>query len=71
VLTPSELEVCEYVIRGYETGAIATRRDTSKETTRDQIKAATAKLACRSRLDLLRLAMASHKPIRDTAPTGD
>ncbi len=65
VLTPSELEVCEFVIRGYETGTISTRRDTSRDTTRDHIKAATAKLSCRSRLDLLRLAMASSTPLRD------
>ena len=63
VLSPAELEVCDLLVRGFETGAIAERRGTGLETARLQIKAAAAKLACRSRLDLVRLAMAARPPM--------
>lgn len=65
LLTPAELDVCDHLIRGQTTKAIAERRGTSSETTRDQIKSATAKLSCRNRLDLLRLALASNPPVRE------
>lgn len=64
VLTEAEIEVCDLLVRGFETAAIAEHRETRAETTRDQIKAAAAKLACRSRLDILRLAMATTAPVR-------
>ena len=63
VLSPAELEVCDLLVRGFETPAIAERRGTGLETARLQIKAAAAKLACRSRLDLVRLAMAARPPM--------
>ena len=64
VLTEAELEVCSLLVQGFETVAIAEQRDTRPDTTRDQIKAAAAKLSCRSRLDILRLAMATATPVR-------
>ena len=66
ILTPAELEVCDLLVRGHETPGIAERRGTGLETARDQIKSAAAKLACRSRLDLVRLAMAARAPVRET-----
>ena len=66
VLSPAEVEVCDLLVRGFETPGIAERRGTGLETARDQIKSAAAKLACRSRLDLVRLAMASRAPVRKT-----
>ena len=66
VLSPAEVEVCDLLVRGFETPGIAERRGTGIETARDQIKSAAAKLACRSRLDLVRLAMAARVPVRET-----
>ncbi len=63
MLTDAELEVCTHLIRGAPTEEIAERRSTSLETTRDQIKSARAKLACDSRLDLVRLALATRPPL--------
>ena len=65
VLSNAEIEVCDLLVRGFETTAIAERRGTQPETTRDQIKAAAAKLACRSRLDILRLAMVTATPVQE------
>ena len=65
VLSRAELEVCSLLVRGFATPGIADRRGTGIETVRDQIKSATAKLACRSRLDLVRLAMASRAPVSE------
>ncbi|MEI4233956.1 helix-turn-helix transcriptional regulator [Roseovarius sp. D22-M7] len=64
-LSPAELDVCHFLVRGFSTDRIAELRDTSPETARGQIKAAAAKLACRGRMDLLRLAMVSSFPLRD------
>ncbi|WP_170329825.1 helix-turn-helix transcriptional regulator [Ruegeria arenilitoris] len=65
LLSPAELEVCEHIIRGTTTEEIAQLRSTSLNTTRDQIKSSTAKLACKSRLDLVRLALSARPPIRN------
>jgi DNA-binding CsgD family transcriptional regulator len=62
LLSPAELDVCRMLLRGIETEEIAERRSTSVETTRSQIKSATAKMACGSRLDLLRVALATSLP---------
>lgn len=64
-LTKAEVEVCDLLVQGFGTTAIATERGTSTETIRSQINSATSKLACRSRLDVLRLAMASSVPLSD------
>lgn len=72
-LSAAELDVCALLVRGFSTERIAERRDTSIETTRGQIKDAAAKLACRGRLDLLRLAMVTASPLRrasDRPPSG-
>ena len=63
LLSEAELDVCSLLVRGFATDRIAERRDTSPETVRSQVKAATAKLACRSRLDLVRLALATQPPM--------
>ena len=65
VLSPAEIEVCDLLVRGVPTKDIALRRDTSTETTRAQIKSATAKLLCTSRLDLVRLALSTRAPLAD------
>ena len=64
LLTDAELEVCTYLMRGAPTEEIADLRDTSLETTRGQIKSARAKLACDTRLDLVRLAMSTRPPLQ-------
>jgi DNA-binding CsgD family transcriptional regulator len=64
LLSEAELSVCDYLVRGFETDQIADQRDASPETVRSQVKAAAAKLACRSRLDLVRLALASRPPLK-------
>ncbi|CAM4256299.1 helix-turn-helix transcriptional regulator [Palleronia rufa] len=65
VLTEAELEVCNLLVQGFETTTIAEQRGTQPDTVRDQIKAAAAKLACRSRIDILRLAMATATAVRN------
>jgi len=69
VLSPAEIEVCELLVRGFSTVEIANRRDTSAETTRAQIKSASAKLLCSSRLDLVRLALTTRAPIAARSPS--
>jgi DNA-binding CsgD family transcriptional regulator len=64
VLSQAELEVCDMIVRGQTTAEIATRRGTSVQTSTDQIKSALAKLACTTRLDIVRLAMATRPPGR-------
>jgi DNA-binding NarL/FixJ family response regulator len=63
VLSEAELQVCELLVRGFTTKDVAERRGSSLETIRAQVKAASAKLACRSRLDMLRLALATAPPL--------
>lgn len=65
LLTGAEAEVVALLVRGADTGEIAVRRDTTPETARGQIKSATAKLDCRTRADLVRLAMATRPPARE------
>lgn len=64
VLSPAEIEVCTLLVQGFATTEIATLRDTTVNTTQGQIKAVSAKLACRSRLDLVRLAIATTAPVK-------
>jgi len=65
LLTPAELEVCDLLVRGLGTAQISERRATSSTTTRNQVKSAAAKLGCRTRLDLVRLAFATHVPVSE------
>ncbi|MWD29985.1 hypothetical protein E0K89_021140 [Aquicoccus sp. SCR17] len=65
LLTPAELEVCDLLVRGLGTEQISERRATSSTTTRNQVKSAAAKLGCRTRLDLVRLAFATHVPVSE------
>ena len=65
VLSPAEVEVCQFLVEGLQTEEIAERRDTGVETTRAQIKSASAKLLCSSRLDIVRLALSTRPPVRD------
>ncbi|MCA3486843.1 MAG: helix-turn-helix transcriptional regulator, partial [Rhodobacter sp.] len=69
ILTRTELEVCELLVRGFSLTEIAQIRDKSPETIKDRSKSVIAKLVCRSRLDLVRLALATNPPLRDF--TGD
>lgn len=68
LLTDAELEVCELLVRGHTTTDISDTRNTSVETTKSQIKSTAAKLNCASRMDILRLAMATRLP-GEGAPT--
>jgi DNA-binding CsgD family transcriptional regulator len=63
-LSPAELEVCEMIVAGHASAVIASARGTSVATTADQVKSALGKLACATRLDILRLAMATRPPGR-------
>lgn len=67
-LTRAELEICDLLVRGFAIPEIARIRDKSPETVRDQSKSIIAKLACRSRLDLLRLALVTSPQFREVAP---
>ncbi|MEY8839755.1 helix-turn-helix transcriptional regulator [Cribrihabitans sp. XS_ASV171] len=60
LLTPAELDVCDLLVRGIPTEEIAERRSTSLATTRNQVKSAANKMGCSRRVDLLRLALATH-----------
>lgn len=62
VLSQAELDVCGMLVDGLSTTEIATRRGTSAQTATDQIKSSISKLACASRLDIVRLAMATRPP---------
>jgi DNA-binding CsgD family transcriptional regulator len=62
VLSQAELDVCRMVVDGHSTAEIAERRGTSAQTATDQIKSALAKLSCATRLDIVRLAMATRPP---------
>jgi DNA-binding CsgD family transcriptional regulator len=64
VLSQAELDVCRMIVDGHATAEIAALRDTSVQTATDQIKSALSKLACASRLDIVRLAMATRVPGR-------
>lgn len=71
LLSPAELEICDMLVQGCETRVIAEQRSTTLETTRGQIKQLNAKLGCRHRLDLLRLAMMTTAPLRGADDPGD
>jgi DNA-binding CsgD family transcriptional regulator len=65
VLSQAELDVCRMIVDGHATAEIATLRDTSVQTATDQIKSALSKLSCATRLDIVRLAMATRVPGRE------
>lgn len=67
LLSDDELALCELIVKGHPTEEIAERRGTALVRTEAGIAEATAKLACRSRLDVLRLAMATHLPVTPPA----
>jgi DNA-binding CsgD family transcriptional regulator len=64
VLSKAELDVCDMIVRGHATTEIASLRGTSVQTATDQIKSALSKLSCATRLDIVRLAMATRPPGR-------
>jgi DNA-binding CsgD family transcriptional regulator len=61
-LTPAELDVCALVVAGHPMPGIAAARGTSVVSATEQVKSALMKLACHSRTDILRLAMATRAP---------
>lgn len=63
LLTPAELEICDMIVQGFSIPEIANRRGTSPETVKNQTKSVISKLACRSRTDLVRLAISTHPPL--------
>ncbi len=63
VLSPAELDICRHLVRGLATDEVARVRETSVETARGQVKSIRGKLGVRSRLDLLRLALATTPPV--------
>lgn len=62
LLSAAELDVCQRLLRGSGTKEIAEQRATTAQTIRDQIKSASSKLQCQSRLDLVRLALTTRPP---------
>jgi DNA-binding CsgD family transcriptional regulator len=68
LLSEAELDVCRHLVRGLSLAEVAAQRDTSLETARTQSKAVQAKLACRNRLDLLRLALVTRPPVDPSIP---
>lgn len=63
LLTPAEIDVCDLLVRGFPTEEISEHRSTSIETTRNQVKSAASKLGCKTRIDLIRLALVTHAPV--------
>lgn len=63
VLSPAELDICCHLARGLATDEVALVRETSVETARGQVESIRGKLGVRSRLDLLRLALATTPPV--------
>lgn len=63
LLTEAENEVTQLLVRGASTKEIAERRQVAEETVRRQIKSVLAKLNCRSRSDVIRLALATRLPL--------
>ncbi len=63
VLSDAEVDVCSNIICGLSTAEVAALRNTTLETARSQVKSALAKLGCRSRLDLARLAIMASTPV--------
>lgn len=59
ILSQAELDICQLIVTGKATQEIAEHRGTSVQTVTDQVKSALAKLACASRIDIVRLAMAT------------
>lgn len=64
ILSQAELDICDLIVTGKATQEIADHRGTSVQTVTDQVKSALAKLACGSRIDIVRLAMATRPPGR-------
>lgn len=62
-LTPSELEVCELLIRGNDQETIAEKRNTSPVTVKNQISAILAKTDVGNRAALVRLAIRIMPPV--------
>ena len=62
VLSKAEINICELVALGHGTQGIAHLRSTSPETVRSQLKSVSRKLNCETRLDILRLVMATNAP---------
>jgi DNA-binding NarL/FixJ family response regulator len=63
LLTEAENEVTQLLVRGASTKEIAERRQVAEETVRRQIKSVLSKLNCRSRSDVIRLALATRLPL--------
>ncbi|MCA8881330.1 MAG: hypothetical protein KDA73_15570 [Rhodobacteraceae bacterium] len=63
LLTTAELELCSMLVRGMQDEEISRLRGTTVASAQSQIDAARAKLMCRTRLDILRLAIATSRPI--------
>ena len=69
VLTEQELATCDLLVRGHPAMEIAYRTGGTVDRVRADIASSTAKLSCRTRLDLLRLAMTTSAPVTfDTQP---
>jgi DNA-binding CsgD family transcriptional regulator len=62
VLSKAELDICDLIVRGHGTAEIASLRGTTIQTATDQVKSALSKLGCATRLDIVRLAMATRPP---------
>ena len=68
LLTPAEMAVADLLVHGASTGEISERREVSEDTVRRQVKSILAKLNCRSRADVIRLAVATRLPMKEGEP---
>jgi len=64
-LTDAEQEVCKMVVNGLTTEMISDRRGVEKNTIQQQIKQVLSKLNCKSRIDLMKLAVDTQLPLED------
>lgn len=64
ILSPEELAICDMLVQGAGAAEISRSQDTTPGAAAARIDGITAKLACRNRLDLVRLAMMTSAPVR-------
>ncbi len=65
LLTPAETGICNLLLSGMSTNAIAEQRNVSINTVRQQVKSVLSKLGCRSRNQLFHVAITTHLPIKN------
>ncbi len=67
-LTTAEAAICQHLVRGMPVEEIAERQSLGAESLQRHIAAASSKLACRDRMELVRLAMSTQIPVPPSGP---